>query len=93
MLSNGSVKYKRSSLERVTNYFVLFCVLLLVFMVVSGGICSMIWLKEYDAHHKNIPFVVTFSHSAISDGLINMAAYILVYQVCSKFAFILQLNF
>ncbi|KAI6206385.1 Phospholipid-transporting ATPase [Aphelenchoides besseyi] len=81
MLSNGSVKYKRSSLERITNYFILFCVLLLIFLVVSGGVCSMIWLKEFGAHSKLIPFVVLFTHSPIKDGFINMGAYILVYQV------------
>jgi hypothetical protein len=81
MLSNGSVKYKRSSLERITNYFILFCVLLLVFMVVSGGVCSIMWLTAYKAHTKKIPFVVTLTGSPVEDGLINMAAYILVYQV------------
>lgn len=95
MLSNGTVKYKRSSLERITNYFILFCVLLLVFMVVrwvsinssdngfvfSGGICSIIWLREYNVHKRSIPFVVTYTSSPITDGLLNMAAYILVYQV------------
>ncbi|KAI6242235.1 Phospholipid-transporting ATPase [Aphelenchoides fujianensis] len=77
MLSSGSVKYKRSSLERITNYFILFCVFLLVFMVVAGGVCSMIWLKEYHAHEKTIPFIVTFAHSAIAEGVLNMLAYIL----------------
>lgn len=82
MLSNGPAKYKRGSLERRTNYFILFCVLLLVFMAVSGGVCSMIWLREYDVHKRNIPFVVNITNSNIGDGFIAMAAYILVYQVC-----------
>lgn len=41
----------------------------------------MIWLREYDAHNRNIPFVVLYTDSALRDGLINMAAFILVYQV------------
>lgn len=35
MLSNGIVKYKRSSVERTTNYFIFIYVLLLGFLVVS----------------------------------------------------------
>ena len=84
MLSSGNVKYKRSSLERITNWFVAFCVVLLVFMVVSGGICSIIWLREYQAHTREIPFVVLLKNSAVKDGLLNMATYILVYQVCIR---------
>ncbi|CAD5212846.1 unnamed protein product [Bursaphelenchus okinawaensis] len=80
MLSNGPVRYKRSSIEQMTNYFILFCVILLIIMVVGCGICSIFWLISVDAHDKNIPFVVLFTDSAINDGLINMAANILVYQ-------------
>ncbi|CAD5217112.1 unnamed protein product [Bursaphelenchus xylophilus] len=80
MLSNGPVRYKRSSIERMTNYFILFCVLLLIIMLISSGICSIFWLTATNAHERHIPYVVLFTSSAVNDGLINMAAYILVYQ-------------
>lgn len=83
MLSQGAAKYKRSTLERVTNYFVLYCVAVLVLMVVGCGIASIIWLKYHNAHMNRMPFVILETSGAVQDGLINMASYILTYQVKS----------
>ncbi|KAH7726090.1 Protein TAT-4 b [Aphelenchoides avenae] len=80
MLSQGAAKYKRSTLERVTNYFVLYCVAVLVLMVVGCGIASIIWLKYHNAHMNRMPFVILETSGAVQDGLINMASYILTYQ-------------
>lgn len=81
MLSQGAAKYKRSSLERITNYFIMYCVAILVLMVVGCGVASIIWLKYYNAHENRMPFVLLETTSAVRDGLINMASYILTYQV------------
>jgi P-type E1-E2 ATPase len=52
----------------------------------------MVWLKEYNAHEKNIPFVVVLTDSPINDGLINMAAYILIYQTLIPLALYLSIE-
>ncbi|KAB0368247.1 hypothetical protein FD755_020013 [Muntiacus reevesi] len=52
MLNNSGPRYKRSKLERRANTDVLWCVLLLVIMCVTGALGHGIWLSRYE----NIPF-------------------------------------
>ncbi|XP_054438112.1 phospholipid-transporting ATPase VD [Pteronotus mesoamericanus] len=52
MLNNSGPRYKRSKLERRANTDVLWCVLLLVIMCLTGALGHGIWLSRY----KNIPF-------------------------------------
>ncbi|XP_010857174.1 PREDICTED: probable phospholipid-transporting ATPase VD isoform X4 [Bison bison bison] len=52
MLNNSGPRYKRSKLERRANTDVLWCVLLLVVMCLTGALGHGIWLSRYG----NIPF-------------------------------------
>ncbi|XP_069449163.1 phospholipid-transporting ATPase VD isoform X2 [Ovis canadensis] len=52
MLNNSGPRYKRSKLERRANTDVLWCVLLLVIMCLTGALGHGIWLSRYE----NIPF-------------------------------------
>ncbi|XP_016062401.1 PREDICTED: probable phospholipid-transporting ATPase VD [Miniopterus natalensis] len=52
MLNNSGPRYKRSKLERRANTDVLWCVLLLVIMCLTGALGHGIWLSRYG----NIPF-------------------------------------
>ncbi|XP_054996469.1 phospholipid-transporting ATPase VD [Sorex araneus] len=52
MLNNSGPRYKRSKLERRANTDVLWCVLLLVIMCLTGALGNGIWLNRYE----NIPF-------------------------------------
>jgi phospholipid-translocating ATPase len=83
MLNNGEIKMKQSSLEKQTNIFVIFCVLLLIFMCFSGGGLSISWLVRHAAHEviNGIPYVVLYTTSAVGDGFINMATFIISYQI------------
>lgn len=51
MLNNSGPRYKRSKLERRANTDVLWCVLLLVIMCLTGALGHGIWLSRYE----NIP--------------------------------------
>uniref|UniRef100_A0A914BYV9 Phospholipid-transporting ATPase n=1 Tax=Acrobeloides nanus TaxID=290746 RepID=A0A914BYV9_9BILA len=83
MLNNGFVRYKRSTLERATNKFIIYCVFILLLMCITGGAGSITWLIHYEAHDKteNIPFMVTYAASAVKEGFINFASFIISYQV------------
>uniref|UniRef100_A0A8C2U0Q4 Phospholipid-transporting ATPase n=1 Tax=Coturnix japonica TaxID=93934 RepID=A0A8C2U0Q4_COTJA len=52
MLNNSGVHYKRSKLERKVNSDILWCVLLLILMCLTGAIGHGIWLSRY----SEIPF-------------------------------------
>ncbi|XP_015337566.1 phospholipid-transporting ATPase VD isoform X2 [Marmota marmota marmota] len=52
MLNNSGPRYKRSKLERRANTDVLWCVLLLVIMCLTGAVGHGIWLNKYE----NMPF-------------------------------------
>ncbi|XP_074204443.1 phospholipid-transporting ATPase VD isoform X1 [Camelus bactrianus] len=52
MLNNSGPRYKRSKLERRANTDVLWCILLLVIMCLTGALGHGIWLSRYE----HIPF-------------------------------------
>ncbi|XP_051473590.1 phospholipid-transporting ATPase VD isoform X3 [Apus apus] len=52
MLNNSGPHYKRSKLERKVNTDILWCVLLLIFMCLTGAIGHGLWLSRY----SEIPF-------------------------------------
>ncbi|XP_062963890.1 phospholipid-transporting ATPase VD isoform X2 [Cynocephalus volans] len=56
MLNNSGPRYKRSKLERRANTDVLWCVLLLIIMCLTGALGHGIWLSRYEnIHFFNIP--------------------------------------
>ncbi|XP_037020634.2 phospholipid-transporting ATPase VD isoform X1 [Artibeus jamaicensis] len=52
MLNNSGPRYKRSKLERRANTDVLWCVLLLLIMCLTGALGHGLWLSRYE----NVPF-------------------------------------
>ncbi|XP_066240849.1 phospholipid-transporting ATPase VD [Saccopteryx leptura] len=60
MLNNSGPRYKRSKLERRANTDVLWCVLLLVLMCLTGALGHGIWLSRYEN--------VLFFHMPEADG-------------------------
>ncbi|XP_063475562.1 phospholipid-transporting ATPase VD isoform X4 [Symphalangus syndactylus] len=56
MLNNSGPRYKRSKLERRANTDVLWCVMILVIMCLTGAVGHGIWLSRYEKmHFFNIP--------------------------------------
>uniref|UniRef100_Q9P241-2 Isoform 2 of Phospholipid-transporting ATPase VD n=1 Tax=Homo sapiens TaxID=9606 RepID=Q9P241-2 len=56
MLNNSGPRYKRSKLERRANTDVLWCVMLLVIMCLTGAVGHGIWLSRYEKmHFFNVP--------------------------------------
>ncbi|XP_012864545.1 PREDICTED: probable phospholipid-transporting ATPase VD isoform X3 [Dipodomys ordii] len=55
MLNNSGPRYKRSKLERRANTDVLWCVLLLLIMCLTGALGHGIWLSRYENIFFNIP--------------------------------------
>ncbi|XP_017728134.1 PREDICTED: probable phospholipid-transporting ATPase VD isoform X2 [Rhinopithecus bieti] len=51
MLNNSGPRYKRSKLERRANTDVLWCVMLLVIMCLTGSVGHGIWLSRYEKMH------------------------------------------
>ncbi|KAE9549828.1 hypothetical protein FO519_006962 [Halicephalobus sp. NKZ332] len=80
MLNTGSIPYKRSTLERATNLFIVYCVILLAILCISGGGLSIRWYLAHDVHKKNIPYIVLYTSSALGDGIVNMVSFIISYQ-------------
>uniref|UniRef100_A0A915E3K7 Phospholipid-transporting ATPase n=1 Tax=Ditylenchus dipsaci TaxID=166011 RepID=A0A915E3K7_9BILA len=80
MLSSGNVKYKRSSIERTTNYFILIYVAILIMLVFASGLSSFLWLLYFDDRRSQIPFIILRTNSPLWDGLINTAEFIICYQ-------------
>ncbi|KAM8801354.1 phospholipid-transporting ATPase VD [Rhynchonycteris naso] len=60
MLNNSGPRYKRSKLERRANTDVLWCVLLLVLMCLTGALGHGIWLSRYEN--------ILFFHMPEADG-------------------------
>lgn len=83
MLNSGDVPYKRSTLERKTNRFILYCVALLLTLCITSGGLSIRWYLAHDVHKKNIPYIVLYTSSALGDGFVNMLSFVISYQVIS----------
>ncbi|VDK61494.1 unnamed protein product [Anisakis simplex] len=84
MLNNSGPRYKRSELERLTNWDIIWCVLILLLMCLTGAIFSTRWLSSF-ADPYQVPYL-TFVKNIDSlnpqlEGFINFWSYIIVLQV------------
>ncbi|VDK68775.1 unnamed protein product, partial [Anisakis simplex] len=81
MMNNSGIRYKRSSLELVTNRFILYCIGILVVMCLFAGIGTMLWLFSFAPNTDSIIFIILNTKSPVTDGMVNMISSILNYQI------------
>ncbi|VDN40483.1 unnamed protein product [Gongylonema pulchrum] len=81
MLNNSGARYKRSSLEIITNRFILYCILILIGMCLFAGIASTLWLLSFSPHTGRVIFIIMITKSAVTDGILNLVSAILNYQI------------
>ncbi|KHN81926.1 putative phospholipid-transporting ATPase VD [Toxocara canis] len=84
MLNNSGPRYKRSELERLTNWDIIWCVLILLIMCFTGAIFSTIWLSSFSDPYQ-VPYL-TFVKNVDTlnpglEGFVNFWSYIIVLQV------------
>ncbi|KAI1699210.1 cation transport ATPase (P-type) domain-containing protein [Ditylenchus destructor] len=79
MLSSGNVKYKRSSLERTTNYYIVVYVIMLIVLVTFSGTASLLWINYFDSIGPNIPFL-KHHHNLLINAIIQSAEFVICYQ-------------
>uniref|UniRef100_A0A915AR10 Phospholipid-transporting ATPase n=1 Tax=Parascaris univalens TaxID=6257 RepID=A0A915AR10_PARUN len=84
MLNNSGPRYKRSELERLTNWDIIWCVLILLVMCFTGAIFSAIWLSSF-ADPYRVPFLTFIENIDVLnpelEGFINFWSYVIVLQV------------
>ena len=87
MLNNSGPRYKRSELERLTNWDIIWCVVLLLLMCISAAIFSVVWLNSYDDPYSvsYLDFVKdTEDFNPQYRGFLNFWNFIIVLQVCQS---------
>ncbi|CAJ0943282.1 unnamed protein product, partial [Mesorhabditis belari] len=57
MLNNSGTRYKRSSLEKLANWDIIWCVLILLILCLIGAVLSAVWVEQYKIPDQ-IPFLV-----------------------------------
>ncbi|MFH4974459.1 hypothetical protein AB6A40_001168 [Gnathostoma spinigerum] len=84
MLNNSGPRYKRSALERLTNYDIMWCVLLLLCLCITGAILSAIFLSLQPNPYLT-PYLTyvadTEPMNPFLEGFIIFWNYIIVLQV------------
>ncbi|CAB3404149.1 unnamed protein product [Caenorhabditis bovis] len=80
MLNNGRAPHKVSKIERKTNKFIIICLVMLLLMVFFDAIMSAIWVKNHEPN-KQIPYVASNTPLPFIEGLINIGANFINYQV------------
>ena len=82
MMNNGRAPHKMSDIERITNRFIIFCVLMLAAMVIVGALFGGLFL---DWHHKNgkvnAPYLPSDTPAPWLEGFIGVGVFIICYQV------------
>lgn len=87
MLNNSGPRYKRSRLERLMNWDILWCVLILLLMCGVGAVASGIWLGNYIEQIKRVPFlpIGTSTINPELEAFIVFWSYIIILQVRSYY--------
>ncbi|XP_057668206.1 phospholipid-transporting ATPase VD isoform X2 [Diorhabda carinulata] len=77
MLNNGGPRYKRSSVEKLMNQDVIWCVLILILLCVLGAVGCKIWISSYNdlqAPYKE-------SDSASGEAFLTFWTFIIILQI------------
>ncbi|VDM65712.1 unnamed protein product [Strongylus vulgaris] len=64
MLNNKGPRYKRSTLERLTNLDIIWCVVILLTLCITGAVLSGVWMRSFSAPYE-VPF---FTWSEMAGG-------------------------
>uniref|UniRef100_A0A1B6DU11 Phospholipid-transporting ATPase n=1 Tax=Clastoptera arizonana TaxID=38151 RepID=A0A1B6DU11_9HEMI len=80
MLNNNGPRYKRSSLERLVNGDIMWCVVLLLIFCLLGASGSWMWLDSFQNADLTIPFLPN-SDSRNYEGFLTFWTFIIILQV------------
>ncbi|MFH4975051.1 hypothetical protein AB6A40_001760 [Gnathostoma spinigerum] len=80
MMNNSGPRYKRSSLEVITNRYIICCIITLIAMCLFDGICSIIWLRSM-AYFSSAPFMMVHVYPPLIQGAVNVISSMLNYQI------------
>ncbi|VDL74258.1 unnamed protein product [Nippostrongylus brasiliensis] len=98
MLNNNGPRYKRSSLERSTNLDIIWCVVILLVLCITGAILSGVWMRSF-TNPYSIPF---FTWSELPGGnnfrpsfesFWNFWSFIIVLQVLIPISLYVSIEF
>ncbi|VDN08891.1 unnamed protein product, partial [Dibothriocephalus latus] len=79
VLNNSGRKFKRSKLERRINKDVIWCVLILAIVCITGAVGCYIWLKSFPS--TEVPFLAGhISEDASIEAFINFWTFIIIFQ-------------
>ncbi|BET01538.1 E1-E2 ATPase [Nesidiocoris tenuis] len=80
MLNNSGPRYKRSSLEKLTNRDVIWCVVMLVFLCVLGSIGSKLWLDAYQGLPDLPLFITNTAPNDSFEAFLNFWTFVIILQ-------------
>ncbi|CDS41466.1 phospholipid transporting ATPase VA [Echinococcus multilocularis] len=79
VLNNSGRKFKRSKLERRLNKDIIWCILILAILCVTGSVGSYIWLSSLPG--ANIPFLETEESDNVAlSAFINFWTFVIIFQ-------------
>ncbi|KAG1649509.1 putative phospholipid-transporting ATPase VD [Nymphon striatum] len=83
MLNNDGPRYKRSNLEKLMNWDVAWCVLILVVLCSIGAIGSGLWVSHFDNSTivPYIPFGVAADFNPAMEGFLAFWTFVIILQV------------
>uniref|UniRef100_A0A7I4YCM6 Phospholipid-transporting ATPase n=1 Tax=Haemonchus contortus TaxID=6289 RepID=A0A7I4YCM6_HAECO len=98
MLNNNGPRYKRSTLERLTNIDIIWCVVILLALCITGAVLSGVWMRSFSNPYM-IPF---FTWSEMPGGTLfrpsfesfwNFWSFIIVLQVLIPISLYVSIEF
>ncbi|KHJ94865.1 phospholipid-translocating P-type ATPase, flippase [Oesophagostomum dentatum] len=98
MLNNKGPRYKRSTLERLTNLDIIWCVVILLALCVAGAVLSGVWMRSFSKPYE-VPF---FTWSEMPGGtefrpsfesFWNFWSFIIVLQVLIPISLYVSIEF
>ncbi|VDK60813.1 unnamed protein product, partial [Cylicostephanus goldi] len=98
MLNNKGPRYKRSTLERLTNLDIIWCVVILLALCITGAVLSGVWMRSFSLPYK-VPF---FTWSEMPGGtefrpsfesFWNFWSFIIVLQVLIPISLYVSIEF
>lgn len=82
MMNNGRAPHKMSDIEKLTNRFIVFCVIMLFMMVTIQAILSGVTLaKHWTDGHPDAPYIPENIQSPPVWGVLAIGFFIICYQV------------
>ncbi|KAF6198978.1 hypothetical protein GE061_007001 [Apolygus lucorum] len=92
MLNNSGPRYKRSTLEKMMNRDVVWCVVMLVFLCTLGSIGSKLWLDPYQTIH-GVPFITNTASNDNFEAFLNFWTFIIILQTMIPLSLYVSIEF